>query len=116
MSQWRVPSLPQLPASSTVLKTLWPRLQKYAITSKTDVLYAPCAAGAAGNETAAKDCLDMWGARVPAIVKELTAMKSELLARFPVTDGYSGSYWNEADYYEPNWQTSFWGEVRMLLF
>ena len=116
MSQWRVPSLPQLPASSTVLKTLWPRLQKYAITSKTDVLYVPCAAGAAGNETAAKDCLDMWGARVPAIVKELTAMKSELLARFPVTDGYSGSYWNEADYYEPNWQTSFWGEVRMLLF
>ena len=22
---------------------------------------------------------------------------------------YSGSYWNEADYYEPNWQRSFWG-------
>ena len=20
-----------------------------------------------------------------------------------------GRYWNEADYYEPNWQTSFWG-------
>ena len=28
-SQWRVPALPQLPPSSKVVSTLWPRLQKY---------------------------------------------------------------------------------------
>ena len=34
-----------------------------------------------------------------------------MIRRFPVEGGYSGSYWNEADYYEPSWQQSFWGET-----
>jgi hypothetical protein len=48
--------------------------------------------------------------RVPPITAGLQTLRDELLRQFPVTDGYSGSYWNEADYYEPNWQTAFWGE------
>ena len=109
-SQWRVPSLPQLPPSSTVLKTLWPRLQKYAITTKSDALFPVCAAGAAGNETLAVQCLTAWSARVPVAAAALRVLANELNAQFPTTNGYSGSYWNEADYYEPNWRTSFWGE------
>ena len=44
------------------------------------------------------------------LAAELDVLKREMVKRFPVENGYSGSYWNEADYYEPNWQTSFWGE------
>lgn len=126
MSQWRVPSLPQLAPSVAVLQTLWPRLQKYAITSKADKLYPICEAGAAtaappggvggagadgGNATAARLCLSEWQARIPSIVAELNAMKAALFENFPPRNGYSGSYWNEADYYEKDWQTSFWGEA-----
>ena len=113
-SQWRVPSLPQLPPSVAVLKTLWPRLEKYAITSKADPLYSLCAAAATdGGDAEAAACLAGWTVRVPAILDELNVLKAELFRQFPpVRSGvehYAGSYWNEADYYEPEWQAGFWG-------
>ncbi len=117
-SQWRVPALPQLPASSAVLRTLWTRLPKYAGIEKHEPLYALCEAGASGDEAQAKDCLAQWATRREAIVAQLVTAKATLNYHFPTdvvqsSDGtnksYSGSYWNEADYYEPNWQRSFWG-------
>ena len=40
-------------------------------------------------------------------------IREQLLRTFPNvgTDGaaYSGSYWNEADYDDPDWQRSHWG-------
>jgi hypothetical protein len=99
-SQWRVPTFPQLPPSSQVLKTLWPRLQKYAITSQSDPLHEVCVAGGAGNATSAVDCMDGWTARVPKILVELNVLKDEMFRQFPPThDGaphWSGSYWHEA--------------------
>lgn len=99
-SQWRVPTFPQLPPSSQVLKTLWPRLQKYAITSQSDPLHKVCVVGAAGNATSAVACMDGWTARVPKILVELNVLKDEMFRQFPPThDGashWSGSYWHEA--------------------
>ena len=85
-----------MPPSSAVLKTLWPRMQKYSITSKSDVLYSTCENGANGDEAKARECLTDWAARIPAIVAALNALKTELNRNFPVSNGYSGSCWNEA--------------------
>ena len=49
----------QLPPSATVLKALWPRLQTYAIRSKTDSLYSTCEAGAAGDEAKVAICIQV---------------------------------------------------------
>merc|ERR1719408_125864 len=62
--------------------------------------------------------MSKWAERVPAILQELNVLKDELQRRFPNVASdesetevqYSGSYWNEADYYEPEWQSSFWGK------
>ncbi len=117
-SQWRVPALPQLPPSSALLSTLWKRLPQYSGIEQHEPLYALCEAGASGDENKAKDCLAQWATRREAIVAQLVSAKATLNYHFPTdvvqaSDGtsksYSGSYWNEADYYEPNWQRSFWG-------
>eukprot|EP01043_Picozoa_sp_COSAG02_P076349 COSAG02_NODE_16174_length_1107_cov_1.193452_1_plen_344_part_01 len=44
-SQWRVPALPQLPPSSSLLSTLWKRLPKYAGIEQHEPLYALCDKG-----------------------------------------------------------------------
>ena len=110
--------------SSTVLKALWPRLQTYAIRSKADPLYEGCVAGVAGDESKAKRCYYGWMARTPAYIKQMEAVRKLLWDTFPNTKPvtptlppgvgggavYSGSYWNEADYADPAFQTSHWGE------
>lgn len=108
-SQWRVPALPQLPPSSALLSTLWKRLPKYGGITKGDPMYSVCEAGAAGDEAEAKVCLAQWATRREAIVAQLQVVRATLNYHFPTSDGYSGSYWNEADYNEPNWQQSFFG-------
>jgi hypothetical protein len=40
--RYNIPSLPQLPPSSRLLQTLWPRLQHYASIGKNDPLFAIC--------------------------------------------------------------------------
>ena len=111
-SQWRVPALPQLPPSAALVKTLWKRLPHYGGIEKTDPLYALCEAGQT-DEAKAKDCLAQWAIKREALVAQLVVAKATLNYHFPtdVLDGksYSGSYWNEADYYEPHWQRSFFG-------
>ena len=109
-----IPSLPQLPPSSRLLKSLWPRLQQYAVLSDKDPLWAPCeaAASATGSEEQAKACLDGWHARVPKLKAQVAEIRQILWEIFPnEKDGrlYSGSYWNEADYEDPAFQTSHWG-------
>jgi hypothetical protein len=110
-----VPSLPTLPPSATVLAALWPRLQNYIVLSEADPLWAPCAAGAAGDEAQAAACSDLWmSQRVPVLQAQLAAMKATLWEAFPnvsPVDGspVSGSYWNEADVADPEWQVSHWG-------
>jgi hypothetical protein len=39
---YNIPSLPQMPASSRLLQTLWPRLQHYANIGKSDALFPVC--------------------------------------------------------------------------
>eukprot|EP01052_Picozoa_sp_SAG31_P027870 SAG31_NODE_2644_length_5315_cov_7.392063_3_plen_387_part_00 len=97
-SQWRVPALPQLPPSAAMLKTLWKRLPKYSGIQKGDALYTVCEAGAAGDETQARECLARWATRREAIVAQLQVAKETLNYHFP-TDvvastgkSYSGSY------------------------
>jgi hypothetical protein len=109
-SQWRVPALPQLPPSAAVLRALWPRLPKYTGIQKHEALYQVCSAGARGDEALARDCFTQWATRRQAIVAQLLLVKDAMNYHFPTANGYSGSYWNEADFDEPNWQTSFWGE------
>jgi hypothetical protein len=111
-SQWRVPSLPQVPPSAALVKTLWKRLPKYGGIQSTDKLYALCEAGQT-DEAKAKDCLAEWASKRDELVAQLMIAKATLNYHFPtdLLDGksYSGSYWNEADYYEPHWQRSFFG-------
>ena len=63
-----------------------------------------------GDEAKATDCLAQWATRREAIVAQLGAVKHSMNYHFPTSRGYSGSYWNEADYYEPHWQRSFWSD------
>ena len=108
-----IPTLPQLPPSATLLKALWPRLQQYAITSKSDSLYGTCAAGAAGDEAKALACMDGWSARIPDYAAQVAAIRKQLWETFPNTKNgrpYSGSYWNEADFEDPHFQESHWGK------
>ena len=96
-----IPSLPQLPPSSRLLKSLWPKLQKYAILSEEDPLWLTCAAGAGagaapGNETKAHQCMNGWAARLPRLQQQVAEMRKILWEIFPnERDGkhYSGSYW-----------------------
>ena len=108
--------LPTLPPSSTVLATLWPRLQKYVVLSPADPLWEPCAAGAAGNESAAVACIDtLTSVRTPALQASLGAVNATLWEAFPnftpppVSEHVSGSYYNEGDWNDPEWQRSHWG-------
>ena len=57
--------------------------------------------------------MEGWSARVPRLRAQLDQVRQLMWETFPnERDGaaFSGSYWNEADYDEPDWQTSFWGE------
>lgn len=110
-----IPSLPQLPPSSQLLKALWPRLKTYAIQSSSDPLWAPCQAGAEGDEVQAKACFRGWDEdRVPALLAIVDALRDAAWQTFPNTgaDGmpYSGSYWNEGDYWDRDFAVSHWGK------
>lgn len=50
----RIPFLPQLPFTAPVLRSQWPRLQEYAITTTADPLHAVCSAGAGAHGTDAQ--------------------------------------------------------------
>ena len=41
---------------------------------------------------------------------QLAKLRATMNWHFPTAGGYAGSYWNEADYYEPHWQRSFWSD------
>ena len=114
----RFPELPTLPPSPQVLAALWPRLQRYAVLSDADPLYAPCAAGAAGDAAAAAACHALLvGERVPALQKQLSEVKSALYAAMPdvAPDGsgaaLSGTYLNEAGFDDVAWQRAQWGDA-----
>ena len=56
--------------------------------------------------------MDGWRDRVPAFTAQVSQIRKILWETFPnEKDGepYSGSYWNEADYEDPAFQTSHWG-------
>jgi hypothetical protein len=113
--QYNIPSLPQLEWTSTLLRFLWPRLQRYAIPDHRDPLWQVCTAGANGDEASAVECMTEWRRRVPGLQTQLDEVRSTLHHAFPAvgTDGkpFSGSYYNEADYLEPDWQLINWGAV-----
>ena len=112
---FNVPSLPTVPPSAGLLAALWPRLQRYVI-GPGDALFAGCAAGAAGNETAAAGCFAGWAARVPALQAQLDAARDTLLAAFPNVDPatgepLSGGYVHETDFRDADWARSQWGDA-----
>lgn len=125
-----VPSLPQLPPSAPLLASLWPRLKEYLFTSQSsDPIYPTCVDGATGNNTAAVECFDAINNRIiPTIRAAVNGMNETMWRTWPnfantstTTNGndgqeqqqqlrhVSGSYWNEADYFDPEWQASLWG-------
>ena len=113
---YNIPSLPTLPPSATLLRHLWPRLQKYAFLDAKDPLFATCASGAAGDEADAAACFDEWRSeRAPAAQAQLAAARKILWDAFPNLDENgapaSGSYWAETDYEDEEWQRSHWGDA-----
>jgi FAD/FMN-containing dehydrogenase len=110
---YNIPSLPQMPASTTLLQTLWPRLQLYANIGRSDPLFVICDDGASGNETAAVVCMDTWHARIPAMQEQLQQVRLALWEALPNTDTegkpFSGSYWCETDYDDLDFRVSHWG-------
>lgn len=112
---YNIPSLPQIPPSSALLKALWPRLQVYAITDPADPLWSTCERGAGGDEAQAAACNAQWNGRIPALQAQLAKVREALWAALPNFDAggkpLSGSYWCETDYADPEWQSSHWGEA-----
>ena len=110
---YNIPSLPQMPTSSRLLQTLWPRLQHYAKIGQTDPLFAVCDDGANGNESAAVTCMDRWHARIPKMQAQLQQVRLALWKALPNTDAdgkpFSGSYWCETDYDDLDFTVSHWG-------
>ena len=106
---FRFPFLPTLPRTSAVLAALWPRLQQYVVRGASDALFAGCAAGAAGDEGRAAECLGALAEqRAPGLqAGALAAVNSTLRGAFG--NDVSGGYTNEADFHDPDWQRSFWG-------
>jgi hypothetical protein len=74
-----------------------------------DALFAGCAAGAAGDEGRAAECLGALAEqRAPGLqAGALAAVNSTLRGAFG--NDVSGGYTNEADFHDPDWQRSFWG-------
>ena len=61
------------------LQALWPRLQKYAVRSPADPLWAPCAAGAAGDPAQAAACFQGWDTvRVPALLATVDQIRDRV--------------------------------------
>lgn len=116
LRRYNIPSLPQVPVSSRLLQTLWPRLQFYALRDRTDPLWSTCERGAkGGDEAAAAECMTTWHARIPRLQAQLAQARHALRKALPnlAADGkpLSGSYWAETDYEEPEFQQSQWGEA-----
>jgi hypothetical protein len=117
---FNVPSLPTLPPSATLLRHLWPRLQKYILLDPKDPLYAVCAQGAGGDEAAAAACFDEWReVRAPAAQAQLAAARQLLWQAFPNVDAdgapLSGSYLHETDFEDAEWRRSQWGDANYAL-
>ena len=72
---YNIPSLPEVPVSSRLLQTLLPRLQTYVLRDPSDPLLAICKDGAAGNESAAVDCMAQWHARIPGLQAKLEKVR-----------------------------------------
>lgn len=111
-----IPSLPQLPPSSALLASQWPRLQQYLFNSANtgNGLWQICNSGAAGNESAAVECYStIETVTIPSIQASIAAMNETMLRVWPNVDSngavFSGSYWNEADFHDGDWQAAHWG-------
>jgi len=116
LAMYNIPELPQLAPSSKLLNTtLWPRLQEYAMVDKQDPLFAICQNGADGNETGASECLRQWHHRIPQLQLQMDKVRQTLQKALPNVDEkgkpFSGAYWCETDYEEPNFQDSHWGSA-----
>ena len=102
-----------MPVSSRLLRTLLPRLQTYVLRDPSDPLLAVCKDGAAGNESAAVDCMAQWHARIPGLQAKLEKVRQRLWKALPNEDPegkpLSGSYWCETDYDDLDFIKSHWG-------
>ncbi len=112
---YNVPALPSVPDSAALLRRLWPRLENYLALAPTDPLLPLCAAGAAGDDAAAVQCLALWRAqRAPALQAGLAQARDAMLDAFPSLDGagqpFSGAYIHETDYDDADWARSQWGD------
>ena len=93
-----------------------------------DPLYQSCSTGAAGNDTSAVSCLNALAyERTPALQSLLRGVNQTLWEAFPnfvpatqtsqtygeqrqqILAQVSGSYYNEGDWWDPDWKRSHWG-------
>ena len=117
----QIPWLAQLPPSSTSLRGIWGGKLNQTIESfttgdpnRTAEIRALCDEGAAGNESAAVRCLHTWQFElIPQHQKKVDRVRKILDTDLPNVDQsgspFSGSYWSETDYFEQNFQLSYWG-------
>ena len=73
-----------------------PRLRKYSVLSEADPLWAPCVAGAAGDEAQARRCMAGWEVRVPRFRFQVEQVRQALWETFPneTPDGKVHRLWS----------------------
>jgi len=116
----QLPWFAQLPPSPTLLDALWPRLNAsvptFADAARVAAagVTAPCRRGASGDVVAAAECFGKWQRElVPAFQRRTDRVRQLLREALPNNDitgrPFSGAYWSETDYFERDFQLSYWG-------
>lgn len=114
----QLPWFDQLPPSSAVLKAIWPRLgsmTRVFTNQNGSAITTVCEAGLQGDEAAAKRCLHAWEHElVPEFQRRTDKVRDTLGKALPNVQAmtgkpFSGAYWSETDYFERDFQLSYWG-------
>jgi len=105
-------NFPQVPGSSTYLNWALPQWE-FLLPQEWRVT---CEAGATGNQSAVQLCLDfVFQDLVPDFLHRSREVTAQMEEDFPNVDAegfpYSGTYFSESDYADPDWQRAQWGEA-----
>jgi hypothetical protein len=117
----QLPWFEELPQTTHVLKAIWPRLSTSVelftdncTGSNASAVTRQCDAGANGDAAAAQACLGDWQDRlVPAFQRRADKVRVTLRDALPNVNAsglpFSGAYWSETDYFEKDFELSYWG-------
>lgn len=83
-------------------------------TQRASELNALCLQGVRGDEKSARDCMQKWQYKlVPEMQERMQRVREMLRTTLPNVDPdgnlFAGAYWSETDYWEQDWQESYWG-------